>query len=72
MGADSATGLVVGTGDFVYDVFRPWGVLPAGWTFGPVSHVAVDSKDRVYFSRIRSLASPCTRRTARCWPAAGP
>ena len=49
MGPDSATGLVVGTGDFVYDVFRPWGVLPAGWTFGSISHVAVDSKDRVYF-----------------------
>ena len=49
MGPDSATGLVVGTGDFVYDVFRPWGVLPSGWTFGTISHVAVDSMDRVYF-----------------------
>jgi peptidylglycine monooxygenase len=46
---DNATGLVVGTGDFLYDVFRPWGVLPTGWTLGLVSHVAVDSKDRVYF-----------------------
>ena len=49
MGPDSATGLVVGTGDFVYDVFRPWGLLPAGWAFGTISHVAVDSKDRIYF-----------------------
>ncbi|PYM32328.1 MAG: hypothetical protein DME15_14445 [Candidatus Rokuibacteriota bacterium] len=49
MNADNATGLVVGTGDFLYDVFRPWGVLPAGWTFGLISHVAVDSRDRVYF-----------------------
>src|SRR4030095_7617077 len=49
MRPDSATGLVVGMGDFVYDVFRPWGLLPAGWTFGTMSHVAVDSKDRVYF-----------------------
>ncbi len=49
MGPDNATGLVVGTGDFLYDVFRPWGVLPTGWTFGLISHVAVDSKDRVYF-----------------------
>ena len=49
MGPDNATWLVVGTGDFVYDVFRPWGVLPAGWTFGTISHVAVDSKDHVYF-----------------------
>jgi peptidylglycine monooxygenase len=46
---DNATGLVVGTGAFLYDVFRPWGVLPGGWTFGLISHVAVDSKDRVYF-----------------------
>jgi hypothetical protein len=48
--ADNATGLVVGTGDYSYDVFRPWGVLPAGWTFGLISHVAVDSRDRVYFT----------------------
>ena len=46
---DHATGLVVGTGDFVYEVVRPWGVLPPGWDLGLVSHVAVDSKDRVYF-----------------------
>jgi hypothetical protein len=44
---DSATGLVCGTGDFVYDVFRPWGMLPPGRSFGLISHVAVDSKDRV-------------------------
>ena len=49
MTPDNATGLVVGTGDFLYDVYRPWGALPAGWTLGLVSHVAVDSKDRVYF-----------------------
>ncbi len=49
MAPDNASGLVVGTGDFLYDVFRPWGVLPPGWTFGVISHVAVDSKDRVYF-----------------------
>jgi DNA-binding beta-propeller fold protein YncE len=46
---DSATSLVCGTGDFVYDVFRPWGTLPPGRSFGLISHVAVDSKDRVYF-----------------------
>lgn len=45
----NATGLVVGTGAYVYDVLRPWGLLPAGHTFGLISHVAVDSKDRVYF-----------------------
>jgi DNA-binding beta-propeller fold protein YncE len=46
---DHRTGLVVGTGDFVYDVVRPWGTLPPGWRLGLVSHVAVDSQDRVYF-----------------------
>src|SRR5262245_66046200 len=43
------SGLVVGTGDYVYDVISPWGTLPAGMTLGVVSHVAVDSRDRVYF-----------------------
>jgi DNA-binding beta-propeller fold protein YncE len=47
--SEQAPGLVVGTGDFVYDVVRPWGELPAGWSLGIVSHVATDSKDRVYF-----------------------
>ena len=51
MTTDPHTGLIVGTGDFVYEVVRPWGVLPAGWTLGLVSHVAVDSRDRVYFYR---------------------
>ena len=33
------SGLVVGTGDYVYDVISPWGVLPTGMTLGIVSHV---------------------------------
>jgi peptidylglycine monooxygenase len=46
------TGLVVlGAGGVTYDVVRPWGTLPPGWTLGLVSHVAVDSRDRVYFYR---------------------
>jgi DNA-binding beta-propeller fold protein YncE len=49
MTASDVTNLVVGTGAYVYDVVRPWGLLPAGHTFGLISHVAVDSKDRVYF-----------------------
>jgi DNA-binding beta-propeller fold protein YncE len=49
MSSNQGSSLVVGTGDFVYDVLRPWGMLPAGWSLGVVSHVAVDSKDRVYF-----------------------
>jgi DNA-binding beta-propeller fold protein YncE len=47
--ANGRTGLVVGTGDYVYDVISPWGVLPSRMTLGIVSHVAVDSRDRVYF-----------------------
>ncbi len=49
MNASDSPNLVVGTGAYVYDVVRRWGVLPAGQTFGLISHVAVDSKDRVYF-----------------------
>jgi DNA-binding beta-propeller fold protein YncE len=47
--SSNVTNLVVGTGAYVYDILRPWGVLPAGQSFGLISHVAVDSKDRVYF-----------------------
>ncbi|HZS35057.1 MAG TPA: peptidyl-alpha-hydroxyglycine alpha-amidating lyase family protein [Methylomirabilota bacterium] len=49
MTGEGASGLVVGSGDFLYDVVRPWGRLPAGWRLGLVSHVAVDAADRVYF-----------------------
>jgi DNA-binding beta-propeller fold protein YncE len=47
--ANDGKGLVVGNGDYVYDAIRGWGVLPRGMTLGTVSHVAVDSRDRVYF-----------------------
>jgi hypothetical protein len=32
----------VGGGKFTYEVVENWGTLPTGWTFGPVSSVAVD------------------------------
>ena len=38
----------VGTGSYEYEVIETWAKLPAGWTFGPVSAVATDSRDRVY------------------------
>lgn len=42
----------VGSGTFIYEEIKPWGQLPAGWTFVEVAGVAVDSRDRVYvFSR---------------------
>lgn len=40
--------LVIGSGQYTYEVVRPWGRLPAKRRFGIVSHVAVDSEDRVY------------------------
>lgn len=40
--------MIVGTGDFRYEVDPKWEQLPAGWTHSDVSGVAVDSKDRVY------------------------
>jgi peptidylglycine monooxygenase len=52
--AGDSTGFVVmGVAGALYDVIRPWGVLPAGWAFGLISHVAVDSRDRVYFYQRR-------------------
>ena len=38
----------VGNGDYTYEVVESWGELPSGWSFGVVTDVAVDSKDRVY------------------------
>ena len=40
--------LIIGTGDTSFEVVHPFGHLPQGWTYGNVSHVATDSKDRVY------------------------
>ncbi|MBI4504690.1 MAG: hypothetical protein HY691_04080, partial [Chloroflexi bacterium] len=49
MATDNRTGLITGTGDYVYEVVRPWGNLPHGMQSGIISHVAVDARDRVYF-----------------------
>ncbi|MCH7736144.1 MAG: hypothetical protein IH872_01965 [Chloroflexi bacterium] len=38
----------VGTGKYTYDVIEDWGKLPPGDTFGMVSAIATDSKDRVF------------------------
>ncbi|MQF69791.1 hypothetical protein FIM12_05625 [SAR202 cluster bacterium AD-804-J14_MRT_500m] len=42
------TRIIVGTDDYTFEMVRPWGTLPAGMSFGTISHVAVDSADRVY------------------------
>ena len=39
---------ILGTGDHIYEVVHPFGSLPAGITMGNTSHVATDSRDRVY------------------------
>lgn len=38
----------LGSGPFTYEVEEHWGRLPAGWSFGDVAAVAVDSQDRIY------------------------
>lgn len=38
----------VGSGNFTYELIQDWAKLPEGQTFGTVSAVATDSKDRVY------------------------
>src|SRR5512132_1003950 len=41
-------GVIVGSGEFRYEVIEGWGKLPEGWTFKEVAAVAVDRKDQVY------------------------
>ena len=44
--------VILGTGDFRYEVQEGWGQLPAGWSFREVAAVGVDKNDNVYcFSR---------------------
>ena len=38
----------VGSGRYTYELIENWGKLPAGDTFGMVSAIATDSKDRVF------------------------
>lgn len=43
-----AEAVIVGSGDFVYEVETGWGALPAGIELGWVAAVACDQRDRVY------------------------
>jgi DNA-binding beta-propeller fold protein YncE len=45
------TDLIVALGDQLLAVERPWQHLPAGFTWGQVGGVAVDSRDRLYVSQ---------------------
>ena len=47
-GRIAMTQLFFGTGKYTYQIIDPFGTLPDGMSWGNVSHVAVDSKDRVY------------------------
>jgi DNA-binding beta-propeller fold protein YncE len=40
--------IIVGSGEHRYEVIENWGKLPAGWRYGEVAAVGVDSKDNVY------------------------
>ena len=41
-------GVVLGSGEYRYEVIEGWGKLPDDWTFHEVAAVAVDQKDQVY------------------------
>jgi peptidylglycine monooxygenase len=45
------TGLIVGLGEQLYSVVRPWGHVPSGLDLAYVSDVAVDSKGYVYLGQ---------------------
>lgn len=40
--------MLVGEGRYRYEVAQGWAQLPAGWSFGDVTAVAIDSRDNVY------------------------
>ena len=40
--------MIVGSGDYRYEVNADWAKLPDGWSFKEVGGVGVDSKDNVY------------------------
>lgn len=40
--------MIVGEGDFRYELVEGWEQLPAGWWHGDVAGVATDAQDRVY------------------------
>src|SRR4026208_2411652 len=40
--------VVLGTGEYCYEVIENWGSLPNEWNFHEVAAVAVDQKDQVY------------------------
>ena len=45
----------VGSGRYTYERVEHWAALPTGWTFGGVSAVATDSRNRHQHLRRSSL-----------------
>ena len=41
-------GVILGSGEYRYEVIEGWGKLPDDWTFHEVAAAAVDDKDQVY------------------------
>src|ERR1700749_3559266 len=49
---ETAMAIIIGDGEYRYEVIENWGKLPDGWRYGEVAAVGVDSKDNFYvFSR---------------------
>ena len=40
--------VILGSGEYRYEVIENWAKLPDGWEFTDVGAVGVDSKDQVY------------------------
>ena len=40
--------IIIGEGEYRYEVIENWGTLPPGWRYGEVAAVGVDSRDNVY------------------------
>ena len=40
--------MIVGEGQYRYEVMADWEQLPSGWVHGDVAGIATDSQDRVY------------------------
>ena len=66
--------MIVGQGQFTYELAEGWEQIPAGWRHGDVVNVATDSRDRVYvfnrsehpvmvYERARSMIVSLVHRT---------
>ena len=40
--------MILGEGDYRYELVEDWAKLPEGWVFSMVSDAAIDSKGRIF------------------------